>query len=180
MGRDKAAIVLAGETLLERTVGLLAGVFPDVLVVGRPADERTPGVPARFLPDEEPGLGPLGGIATALAASGTRWVFVAACDMPFLGAGLVERLWAMVARETSLVAAVPTVGERVEPLAAFYSKDALGPAREALAAGELSAAAFAWSLDPASLEVDEGSAEASALRSVNTEAELADAEKELS
>ena len=35
MGRDKAGIALAGETLLERATRTLAGVFPEVLVVGR-------------------------------------------------------------------------------------------------------------------------------------------------
>jgi len=35
MGRDKAGVVLAGETLLARAVRTLAEVFDEVLVVGR-------------------------------------------------------------------------------------------------------------------------------------------------
>ena len=86
MGRDKAVIVVAGETLLARAARTLSGVFDEVLVVGREAPP--PGLPphVRALADERPGLGPLGGIATALAAAGHEWVFVCACDMPLLDA----------------------------------------------------------------------------------------------
>ena len=76
MGRDKAGAVLAGETLLARAVRTLAEVFDEVLVVGCDGLDFDPPAHVRAVPDERPGLGPVGGIATALAAARHDWVFV--------------------------------------------------------------------------------------------------------
>jgi len=66
-------------------------------------DTETP-QDVRFIADEEVGRGPLGGIATALAASERPWVFVAACDMPFLDAPVIARLWEHVKRNPDALA----------------------------------------------------------------------------
>src|SRR5690348_14599122 len=73
MGRDKALLEWRGGTLLQHMTGLLATVCNPVLVVGR--DE---------LPDLVPGLGPVGGIVTALKHTVTRFNLVVAVDLPFL------------------------------------------------------------------------------------------------
>ena len=44
----------------------------------------------RVIPDAQPGLGPLGGLATALAAITTPYAFVIACDMPFAQPALIR------------------------------------------------------------------------------------------
>src|SRR5579859_5479057 len=66
MGRDKAALVLDGEPLLARVVSRLREAVDRVIVIGPP--DRAAIVPSDvsvFL-DLEPGLGPLGGIYSAL------------------------------------------------------------------------------------------------------------------
>jgi molybdopterin-guanine dinucleotide biosynthesis protein A len=89
MGRDKASLQIGGEPLLRRSVERLMLALPEVLVVG--PDTLVPLVPGvRVVPDLWPGLGPLGGIATALQAVQTAHIFVVACDMPFVEPALVR------------------------------------------------------------------------------------------
>ncbi len=73
MGRDKAQLEWHGGTLLEHMVRQLSTVADSVEVVGG-AD----------MPDREPGLGPLGGIRTALESTSTETNLFIATDLPFL------------------------------------------------------------------------------------------------
>ncbi len=83
MGTDKAALGIGGMTLLERTARLgLAQNLP-VLVAGRACPENWPLPEVQFLADAEPGLGPLGGLGTALEYAKTP-VLALACDLPLL------------------------------------------------------------------------------------------------
>ena len=75
--------------------------------------------------DDVPGLGPLGGLATALAAAAGRGVLVLAWDMPFVPAALLA---AIRRRGETLGAAVmPVHGAegRTEPLCAWYPPESL-------------------------------------------------------
>lgn len=170
MGRDKASIAFAGETLLGRAVRLLSGLFDEVLVVGR---DGTGDAKLRFVADVAPGRGPLGGIVTALAASASPWTFVCACDMPFLDESLVLRLWELASSAPGAPAVCPRLNGADEPLAAFYSRSALPSAQDALNRGRLSAREWLLGLGALRLELEPGSREARALVNVNTEAELA-------
>jgi molybdopterin-guanine dinucleotide biosynthesis protein A len=70
------------EDLVTRTVRLLKNFCPDVRLVGRDASEHGLDIPS--CRDEFPGIGPLGGILTALKRSGSKACLVLACDLPFL------------------------------------------------------------------------------------------------
>lgn len=184
MGRDKARVELGGGTLLDRAAGLLARIFPEVLVVGREHDgDGAPGGEARarirFVPDDEPGRGPLGGIATALAAADRPWVFVAACDMPFLDERLIARLREAVQKSPDALAVAPRTDGIAQPLAAFYRREALAPARRALEEGRLSVRRFLDDIGAVYVDLPPGSDEARALADIDTEADLAEAERRL-
>ena len=73
MGRDKALLDWHGRPLLAHMVNLVHSATDQVEVVGR---DR--------LPDRLPGLGPLSGIATALAASSSDANLIVAVDLPLL------------------------------------------------------------------------------------------------
>ena len=81
MGRPKALIEIDGRTLLDRAVGALtaAAIDPVIVVGGDQAAIEAAG--HRFVPDEYPGEGPLGGIISALGAVDTDLVVVLACDL---------------------------------------------------------------------------------------------------
>lgn len=90
LGHDKANLKIhsgAGITdLLERSMKLLRLVVDDVAVVGRHA----PGYPS--VPDLIARKGPVGGIASALAAFPHEAVLVLSCDLPFMNIATLRRL----------------------------------------------------------------------------------------
>jgi molybdenum cofactor guanylyltransferase len=89
MGRDKAALLLDGVSLLQRATTLLrrAGADP-VLVAGRDGD-------AGFVPDRIPRRGPLGGLDAVLAGwpqLAGRMLLLIPVDMPRLDVGALIAL----------------------------------------------------------------------------------------
>lgn len=94
------------------------------LSYGREIKETYAGCP--IVTDIYPGCGPIGGIHAGLKACVCDRMLVAACDMPFLKAGLFryleERLRERESAYTSFDGAVPVTGGRVHPLAAIYRR----------------------------------------------------------
>ena len=128
-GAPKALAVVGGRRIVDRVRAALAQAVDRVVVAG-----SIDGVES--LPDERPGLGPLGGVLTALRradAEGRPGVLVAGCDMPFLGPALF-RLLRTRGMESGAAAVVPESGGRrgFEPLCAWYSVRAIA-ALEAMA-----------------------------------------------
>ncbi len=114
MGRDKATLEFGGQPLVERCVAVLRQCFPEVIVVRH---------------DDVPGLGPIGGLLTALRRAPE--IFVVACDMPFLEAGLIRAMAAQLAGYDAV--AIPG-----EPLHAAYSARILPVVEAQIAAGDYS------------------------------------------
>ena len=135
LGRDKTRLVFSGSPLLERAVGLLRRVADDVRVSG--TDPSDVGCDAPWLADDEPGLGPLGGILTALRRLDGP-VLALACDLPLMRADILETLLAARARRPAEALATmflnPASG-RVEPLVAVYEPGAASLLEAAVARG---------------------------------------------
>ena len=132
MGRDKASLVLGEQTLLQRVADAMRAVFPQVVV-----SVRTPRAEIALpqVRDAHADAGPLAGLCAGLeraAQNGLPWVFAVATDMPFVRPALIEYL---ASRRAGFDAVVPLVDGHPQPLAAFYSVNAL-PAARALAAGD--------------------------------------------
>jgi molybdopterin-guanine dinucleotide biosynthesis protein A len=138
MGRDKALLELSGETLLARAVRLLSAVTTELLVVGRQALDGSPSS-VRIVPDEQPGLGPLGGIATALRTMRTQHALVVACDMPLLQPALLRLLLSLAAQADAIV---PRSAQGPEPLHAVYSAGCLPAVDACLRDGERAVSAL--------------------------------------
>ena len=104
-----------GGTLVDRWLSVLheAGVAR-VLLVGRHPAYRTLGL--ETIDDEPSGVGPIGGLTALLRHAGASRALALACDMPFVSAGLVQRL--IAAPEAPVVA--PWRDGRWEPLCARY------------------------------------------------------------
>ena len=125
LGVDKAGVQFEGTTLLKRTVLLASRFCPSVCVVGR--DPAAFGLDIPWCLDEQPGLGPLGGIVTALSRFGGPCL-VLTCDLPLLSAEILEEL--LAGRKQRPQAALMTTFLHVqtgfiEPLVAVYEQAAL-------------------------------------------------------
>ena len=136
MGFDKTALRMDGQTLLQRAVERLRGIFPTVLVSVRQIRPDA-GLPADVLQvvDELSGdepAGPLAGLCAGLAEAKTPWVFVLAADMPFIAPAAIEYL---AQQRAGYQAVVPMIAGHPQPLAAFYAAEAL-PSVRAVLAGE--------------------------------------------
>ncbi len=136
-GVPKAGLVLAGETLLERTCAALAQA-EHVVVVGPEPDGawRDVAHALSFVREEPAFAGPAAALVAGVrAGTGRRapWCAVVACDMPRVGE-LVQALLAEAAGsgEVSLMA---IDGGRDQPLAALYRSDDLMAAVDAVQAG---------------------------------------------
>ena len=131
MGRDKAELLVGGVPVWKRVLAALRGAgVCELLAVGGPPERFADGG-ARHVPDNPPGFGVVGGIATGLEAMRGGAGAVLGCDMPFLTGAMLRRLAARVAGGLDGAAAETAAG--LEPLCAVYRRSA-APAFRAMAA----------------------------------------------
>ena len=129
MGEDKALKTFLGRPLIQRVIERLSPLAAELLVTtNRPDDYRFLGVP--LVPDLKPGRGALGGLYTAIASASHPIVAVAACDMPFASASLLEAASRLLDEEAADVV-IPKSQEGYEPLHAVYRRATCFPAIEA-------------------------------------------------
>ena len=125
MGQDKKNLVVGEQTLLERGLDVLHTVFQEVLVVI--AQDSPPlDVDARVLKDIVSDCGSLGGVYTGLMQATTPYIFVVACDMPFLDRAVIEQF---TSRKTAADIVIARLAGRLHPMHALYGKGSL-PAME--------------------------------------------------
>lgn len=126
MGQDKARVLLGEQTLLQRVSAIVQPLFAEVIVSVR---QPRADCHLKQVCDDPRHAGPLAGLAAGLAHSKTPWLFVVACDMPFITRQLIENIDKF--RE-GVDAVVPVVQGYPQPMAAFYATRCLGALREIL------------------------------------------------
>lgn len=182
MGRDKASVVLAGRTLLQRVVDAVATVVDEVIVVGAPGRDL-PVVecarPLRLVSDPVEAQGPLAGLIAGLEASAAERFVVVACDQPLLDPALLRLL---LGRLEGASVAVPVIEGRPQPLGSAVRHEVLPALQAAFAEGERAARVIAR-LDGAVLVSEEEwrtvDPTGRSFVGVNTPEELARAESRL-
>jgi molybdopterin-guanine dinucleotide biosynthesis protein A len=137
MGRPKAWLPFAGETMLGRVVRLLTNVVDPIVVVAAP-DQDVPPLPlaVAVVRDEQRGRGPLQGLAAGLAALRGRAdaAYASSCDVPFLRPAFVRRLLELLG---DAAICVSRVGDHHHPLAAVYRLGVADAVAELLAEDRL-------------------------------------------
>lgn len=122
MGRDKALLEHQGQPWICLLADRVRAAAGNVTIIGPP--ERYAGLGYTVEGDRTPGLGPLGGLATALGLGRAPWNLVIACDLLHLPVELLMRLVRVTetADVDCVAAALPEGGaERgAEPLCAAY------------------------------------------------------------
>ncbi len=157
MGRPKAWLPGPdGRPLIEVALDALRAAGARALLVS--ARDATPfagltGAPPVVL-DREGDLGPLAGLEAALRGAPTDWVLVVGCDMPHLDPSLLRRIAeTALSAAPEVVAVVPRVSGRAEPLHAAYHRRALPRVTSALDARALRVGDLLASLDPVWLDL---------------------------
>ncbi len=136
--RNKSLATVGNTSLLQRVVSYLSFFDSDIIIVTA-AKQSLPQLigysKLRMVTDTYPGKGSLGGIYTGLAASGSFYNLVVACDMPFLNQALLRY---MIQLSGGFDLVVPRLGNMLEPLHAVYAKSCLAPIENLLKQGNLS------------------------------------------
>jgi molybdenum cofactor guanylyltransferase len=137
---DKAFLDFAGQTLLDRALGVMGAVCSRVMIVGDPAKFAKYG---SVVADIFPGCGPLGGIHAALVHSSADLNLMLAVDMPFVSCELLAFLFDVAAAEgenndkvSRAMVTVPRTSRGLQPLCAIYRRDFSAVAEQALRAGK--------------------------------------------
>jgi molybdenum cofactor guanylyltransferase len=139
MGRDKGLLEFDGVPLIVHTAHLIEPLVANLTVVGPRIPYAALGLPviedqeADASGEKKDRLGPLAGIAAALAATRLQWNLIVACDMPYLTASWLDWLLSRAADSPGEVV-IPRTERGLEPLAAVYRREC----------GEAISAALAW------------------------------------
>jgi molybdopterin-guanine dinucleotide biosynthesis protein A len=127
-GRNKALEKINGIPLIEMVIGVMQSVFRHLILITNTPDQYSH-LKLPMHEDLVKGLGPIGGISTALTAIPDDAAFLVACDMPFLNRKLIRY---MVENRSDFDVVVPRVSGKMESLHAVYAKQCLPAIRKLL------------------------------------------------
>jgi len=133
MGEDKRYLVVGEQTLLERGLAVLRSIFQEVLVVIA-QDSPSLNVDTRVVRDLVPDCGSLGGLYTGLTQATTPYIFVVACDMPFLDPAVITQF---TSRRATADIVMAKLAARLHPMHALYGKRCLPVVEEMIRARQL-------------------------------------------
>jgi molybdopterin-guanine dinucleotide biosynthesis protein A len=183
MGTDKARLVLAGQTFVERIAAELSAATSSVTIVGghsgsrvagnsdsrsktgephaptseletQNSEPKTQNPKLKTVPDIFPNWGALGGVHAALTVCRAEWALVVACDFPFVTSGFFLHLLSL-GGDFAAVAPIQSDGIP-QPLCALYrTAPCLARAEELIKTGERKPVALLQSVHTRWLRFDE-------------------------
>jgi molybdenum cofactor guanylyltransferase len=118
MGQDKRFLEWEGITFLDKVCLKMDELFDEVLLVTAREDCTCSHLPVRLVTDIIPHKGSLGGLYTGIKEASHPFVFVVACDMPFLNSTCIARICALPDRDVVMV----QLSTGLQPLHGRYSK----------------------------------------------------------
>ncbi|MBX3306462.1 MAG: molybdenum cofactor guanylyltransferase [Nitrospira sp.] len=133
MGADKRFLTVGEQTLLERSCNILSRIFERVCIVIA-QDSQPLETPVPVLRDLIPSCGSLGGMYTGLHQAATPYVFLSACDMPFIHADLIRY---MVDAKAEVDIVLGYWNGRPQPTHAVYSRNCLSAVEALVRSGDL-------------------------------------------
>lgn len=120
-GSDKTVFMFNGKPLIQHVIDSLQPLFSSTTIIANDTTKYN-FIAIPVFPDIIPGLGPLGGIYTALTYAKTDFIFVCAADMPFLNREFIAYMLKIPHIYDCIV---PCLQGYTEPLHAIYSKSCL-------------------------------------------------------
>lgn len=119
--QDKSLYVYSGKPLIKHVYDKIAPIFNEIYIISNDIN-KFDFIGIETISDIIPGLGPIGGIYSALVHSKTPRSFMFPCDMPSLNPGLIEYMTTLP-EDYDII--VPEIGDKFEPLHAIYSNSCI-------------------------------------------------------
>jgi molybdopterin-guanine dinucleotide biosynthesis protein A len=121
MGTDKGLQELCGKSLISYSIQVLSELCSTIIISTSSDAYQSFGY--QTVADEIPGIGPMGGIYSALKQSNTEKNLVISCDLPFVSKELLSYI---LKNSEGYQVAVPWQGnQHYEPLCGFYNLSVL-------------------------------------------------------
>ena len=131
-GKHKGNLKIGGETFTQHLISEVTKSVDNVWIsYGTEIHEKYEN--CKIITDHYKECGPMGGIHAGLTAAASEYLFVVACDMPFMKAEFVEELKKHLSENADVI--VPVINGRPQPLATLYKKTVLPVLEEKLAEG---------------------------------------------
>jgi molybdopterin-guanine dinucleotide biosynthesis protein A len=121
-GINKAFLDMGGRRIIDILYGIFASLFHEIIIVTNNPTEYLD-FDAKIVTDIFPVRSSLTGIHTGLFYAAHPFIFVTACDSPFIRKELVELVLSRIEPHISVV--IPETSSGMEPLFAAYSKNCL-------------------------------------------------------
>jgi molybdopterin-guanine dinucleotide biosynthesis protein A len=143
MGTDKATFLFRGKPLWQIQLETLQKLEPKEIFVSARIDPPWRGDDVLFVADVSPSRGPLSGLSASLRRISTSYLLALAIDMPWMSNKYLEFLSAQIEPTRGVL---PKIGDRAEPLAAIYPREAAIEIGKALVGGDFSLQSLACDL----------------------------------
>lgn len=137
-GSDKSLYKFEGKTMIQHVFDAVSPVFEEIVIIANDS-EKFSFLGVQVIPDIIPGLGPIGGIYTAVEKLEAGRIFIFPCDMPFLNTGFI-RYMADIPDLYDIV--VPEFNGHYQPLHAIYSKNCITAIKRNIDAGDYRMSGF--------------------------------------
>lgn len=135
-GDDKGLIPVAGQPMIQHVLNRVCQPGMAGMIIANRNQERYAELGLPVHNDTIPGfMGPMAGMAVAMAEATTPLVLICPCDTPNLPADLAERLLAAM-QSSDAEAAVACDDEREHPVVILLKRELLGSIEQFLAAGD--------------------------------------------
>jgi molybdopterin-guanine dinucleotide biosynthesis protein A len=143
MGTDKATFLFRGEPLWQNQLELLRKLKPAEIFISAKTDPKWRPHDVTFVGDVPPSRGPLSGLAASVNRISTSHLMALAIDMPWMSSEYLEFLCAQMEPGRGVL---PKLGDRAEPLAAIYPREAAFEIAKTLAGTDFSLQSLACHL----------------------------------
>ncbi|MDR3356637.1 MAG: molybdenum cofactor guanylyltransferase [Spirochaetaceae bacterium] len=131
IGYDKKKLTLNGSSLMTDLIAGLRNIFDEIIV----SSNNEVGDKNVTVLADEIGTGPLAGIYQGLRRCNSEYLYVIACDMPFLSPAYIDFIKNKIELGKSYDACVTRNGNFFEPFNALWRKSCIGPIYGALEQG---------------------------------------------
>jgi molybdopterin-guanine dinucleotide biosynthesis protein A len=133
IGYDKKNLIMGGEKIIDKLITAMSNHFDEIIVSSNTTFKRENIITVK----DSIGEGPLAGIYSALKICKSEYLYVIACDMPFISISHIDSLKKIICDGNDYDAVVCKRDDGfMEPFNSFYNKSCLPSIQRHLEDGE--------------------------------------------